>query len=149
MRKERAGHALQATVLVSEAFLGLSRAEKLHFKDRNQFFGMACIVMRRVLREYAQQRNTIKRGREFERVPRDTSILRLTDDKRIDLLELDEALCELEARDSQMARVVELRFFSGLTNSEVATVLRDSERTVKRKGAAAKPILYDLLTPGG
>lgn len=149
MRKERPGHTLQATVLVNEALLTLTSAESLQFKDRNHFFAIASIVMRRLLREYAQQREAEKRGGgKHQRVPLDTTKLPITDDKTIDFLELDEALSRLEAVDSEMARVVELRFFAGLNTTEVADVLGVGERTVKRKWAAAKLLLYDYLTPG-
>ncbi len=145
MRRERRDHTLQPTALVNEAYLRLADAEDLDWKDRQHFFAVSSRVMRRVLVDHARASQAEKRGGAMERVPLADHILKAgTAD--IDLIELDDALEKLEPYGERMTRVVEMRFFGGLSVEEVADVLKVDSRTVKRDWKTARTILYDLMT---
>ena len=125
MNGERHGHTLQPTALVNEAYLKLLDQRRLRFNDRSHFFAMAARMMRRILVDHARARGARKRD-GGERVLLDVST-QLADSPTTDILDLDEALSRLEEMEPDKAKVVELKFFGGLTNDELATLLDCSE----------------------
>lgn len=140
---EGIGHSLNTTALVHEAYLKLVDQTRAEWHNREQFFAVAAEAMRRILIDHARRRHRTKRGGHQEHVPldeaEDTPIANLvSDDDAEALLALDEALDRLAAFNPQGARIVQLRFFGGLTNEEAATVLQSSERTVRRAWTAAR-----------
>jgi RNA polymerase sigma factor (TIGR02999 family) len=152
LRAERAGHSLQATALVNEAYLRLVD-QRSSWKNRAHFFGVAATVMRRILIDYARRERAGKRG---DRVPHlaldDTAVERsaraaLSSDHLDDVVAVDDALTKLAAVDPRQSRIVELRFFAGMTSKEIAEVLEISERTVDREWAVAQVWLYRHLRP--
>lgn len=147
LQKERSEHTLQTTALVHEAYLKLSNQKKVLWESRTQFFGIAATLMRRILIDYAKSRHRIRRGgAASEVIPLEDALTISVSDTDFDLLELDEALNRLAERDEHLAKVVELRFFSGLDVPETAEVLGVSESTVKRDWAMAKAWLRRELT---
>lgn len=145
MRSERAGVTLQATALVNEAYLRLLKDEGLSFENRSHFFGIAARSMRQILVEHARSRDAAKRGGERHRITLDEG-LAAEGPRDVDLIALDVALERLAALDATQARVVELRFFAGLTNEETAEAMGVSPATVKRAWTVAKAFLYRELT---
>ncbi len=145
VRRERAGHSLQATALVHEAYLRLLKDEDLSFESRAHFLGIAARSMRQILVEHARARDAEKRGGERRRITLDEGVASggAVD---VDLLALDEALERLAAQNGEHARIVELRFFGGLTNEETAAALGISPATVKRAWAVARAWLFRELT---
>jgi RNA polymerase sigma-70 factor (ECF subfamily) len=141
MRHERADHTLQATALVHEAYLRLVRQPERTWQNRAHFIGVAAGVMRRVLVDHARARQTAKRGSAAQRVPLEESLL-LTDEQSDELMALDEALERLAQFDARQSRVVELRFFGGLTVEETAEALSISPKTVKRDWRVARAWLH-------
>jgi len=145
MRGERAGHTLQTTALVNEAYMRLVDVERIEWRGRGHFFAMAAMLMRRILVDHARDRDRDKRGGNV--------ILTSIGDKPIaappglDVLALDEALDRLSAMDPQQARIVELRFFAGMTIEETADALEISPATVKRDWTWAKAWLHQQLSP--
>jgi RNA polymerase sigma factor (TIGR02999 family) len=137
MRKERPGHTLQTTALVNEAYLKLMSQKNASWENRAHFFGVASRVMREVLVEHARKRAALKRGGARKIYLEDVAEPGAPN-KSVDLLALDEALQRLERLDPQQCRIVELRFFSGLSVEETAAVLGISPRTVKRDWSVAK-----------
>ena len=137
LRKERPGHSLQATALIHEAFLRLIDVKDVEWQNRAHFFAIAANLMRRILVDHARKRDAEKRGGDQVRLTLDES-LALAQETDVDLLAIDEALDRLAALDPQQARVVELRFFSGLTVEETATALGISAKTVKRDWSVAR-----------
>jgi len=136
-RGQRAGHTLQPTALVNEAFLKLVHGEPPAWNDRAHFIAVAATAMRQVLTDHARARQAAKRGGEWEKVS--LSGLRIEDGgDEIDLIALDDALEKLRAFDERKHRVVELRFFGGLTVEEVARVLELSTTTVESEWRAAR-----------
>ena len=138
MRRERRDHTLQPTALVHEAYLRLLKDEPVRWEDRAHFFGIAARVMRQVLVDHARKRRARKRG-TGARV--DQSVSKLADPSSgqdIDVLDLHDALDELAAIDPRQAEIVELRYFGGLTEREVATVKTLSPATIRREIAAAR-----------
>ncbi len=135
MRGERAGHTLQTTALVHEAYLRLVDKPRAQIHDRSHFFAVAAQAMRRVLLDAARRRRAAKRGSGQQPLAIEAGEVAVADDQ---LLAVDEALRELQAIDPRQAQVVELRYFGGLTTEEVACVLAVSERTVTREWQAAK-----------
>jgi RNA polymerase sigma factor (TIGR02999 family) len=137
MGRERPGHTLQATALVNETFLRLLDAQGIAWQDRNHFLGIAARLMRRVLVDHARTRARQKRGGEHQMVPLDESIAAAP---RLDfnLQALDRALAALALVDERKARVIEMRFFGGLTVDETASALHVSGDTVKRDWRLAK-----------
>jgi RNA polymerase sigma factor (TIGR02999 family) len=144
MRRERPDHTLQATGLVSEFFVYLARSTTFTARSRAHFLVLASIVMRRLLVDYARARKRDKRGGQLVRVDMD-QMDRGDGGHFVDLLEIDELLTKLAESDSRMARVVELRFFGGLTNAEAGEALGINERTVKRDWQVARAWLYSQL----
>lgn len=143
MRKEREDHTLQATALVHEAFIRLVDWENVSWQNRAHFFACAAQVMRKILVDHARHRNARKRG--GQKLALDEAVS-FTDAKELDLLFLEEALASLEKLDPRQARIVELRFFGGLSIEETAHVLRVSETTVKREWTFAKAWFQRELT---
>ena len=145
MRRERPGQSLQATALVHEAYLRLLKDADLSFQNRAHFVGIAARSMRQILVEHARARNADKRGGERRRITLDEAAA-VGKPLDVDLLALDEALERLAQRDAQQSRIVELRFFGGLTNEETAEALGISPATVKRAWAVARAWLFRELT---
>jgi RNA polymerase sigma-70 factor, ECF subfamily len=143
MRREAAGHTLQPTALVNEAFIRLIQGDP-RWVSRAHFFGAAARAMRRILVEHARAKSAQKRGGEAHRITfEDLSVA--SEDNQIDLLALDQALQALEKTDPRLARVVELRYFAGCSIEETAELLAVSVATVKRDWAYAKAWLYDFM----
>lgn len=134
---ERADHTLQPTALVHEAYLRLSQQHGVNWQDKAQLFGVAAQMMRRILVNHAEARNATKRGGLVTRVTLDESVS-WGGDRELDIVALDEALTRLAQLDPRQARVVELRFFAGLSIEESAEVLNISPATVKREWSMAK-----------
>lgn len=147
LRREASGHSLNTTALVHEAYLKLVDQRRSQFKDRAHFFAIAATAMRRILVDHARRHGAAKRGAGAKRVPLE-SVEGLTADDRAGLLvALDGALSRLATLDVRQARVVEMRFFGGLTEEETAEAIGTSARTVKRDWAKAKSWLYQSLYP--
>lgn len=145
MRGERAGHSLQATALVNEAYLRLLGEGDRNFQNRSHFFAVAATQMRLILVDHARRKRTQKRQGARVRVEL-TDILAISEDKLDDVLEIDAALNRLREWDPRQCKIVELRFFAGLTEDEVAEVLDLSPRTVKRDWKVAKAWLHGELS---
>ena len=137
MAGERRAHTLQPTALIHEAWLRLMGGADLEFEDRGHFLRIAAREMRRVLVDHARGRNAAKRGAGRGRAPL-SAALAWWDQDPTDVLALDEALDRLGARDEQLARIVELRFFAGLTNDETGAALGLTERQVRLGWASAR-----------
>jgi RNA polymerase sigma factor (TIGR02999 family) len=149
MRRERPGQTLQATALVHDAYIRLMQDSKLSWQNRSHFFGIAARSMRQILVERARARRAAKRGGSRIRVTLDAGLL-ATEAPAIDLEALDEALTRLEALDAELAQVVEVRFFGGLSIDEAAEALDVSPATVKRRWTVAKAWLArELAVKGG
>lgn len=145
LRKERQGHTLQTTALIHEAYLRLAGQNEIEWQNRNHFFAIASTAMRRILVDHARTRHCEKRGGNAEDIPLDDALMIGVSQKSVDLVALDEALVRLERLDPRQAKVVELRFFSGLTNEETAKVLAVSNATVRNDWAMAKAWLHGQL----
>ena len=137
MARERPGHTLQTTALANEAYLRLVDQKRAHWKNRAHFFAIAAQLMRRILIDYARKRGYAKRGGKLPHIPMDEAAV-FAHERASDLVALDEALNILGTLDPQQSRVVELRFFGGLTVKETAEVLHLSVDRVKREWATAK-----------
>jgi RNA polymerase sigma factor (TIGR02999 family) len=144
---ERPGHTLQSTALVHEAFLRLVDQRRVDWQSRGHFFGLAAHLMRRILVDHARRVGRAKRGGAAPRVSLDQAgeIADATSANAVDVHLLDTALRKLETLDSTQGRIVELRFFGGLTIEETADFLGVSPMTVKRDWAVAKAFLYREL----
>jgi len=147
MRRERRGHTLQTTALVNEVYLRLVDQKGISFESRAHFFGIAARAMRQILVEYARQRSALKRGGAMERVALEEAAL-VTDKPSAELIALDEALSELAEFDERLSRMVELRFFGGLSVKETAEVMRVHPNTIVRDWSMAKAWLRRRLTRG-
>ncbi len=141
---EGKAHTLQPTALVNEAYLRLVDRRRVDWQSRSHFFGFAARVMRRVLVEHARARHSAKRGGGATRVTLGESVA-VTASREVDLLALDSALERLAKRSSEQSRIVELRYFSGLSLEETAEVMSLSAATVSRKWAVARAWLYRAL----
>lgn len=146
LRREAAGHTLQPTALVHELFLRLAGQRCLQWESRSHFLAVCAGLMRRVLVDHARRRQRVKRGGLLCRVELDSEAAPARE-RDLDLVALDQALRELQALDEQQARLVELRFFGGLTTEESASVLGVSPRTVKRDWRSARAWLLGRLAP--
>jgi RNA polymerase sigma factor (TIGR02999 family) len=146
LQSERRGHTLQTTALVNEAYLRIKEQQKFSWESRTHFFAIAAAMMRRILVDYAKHRQRVKRGGKDSPVMLDESLNVAIDSADVDLLALDEALDRLWAKEKQLAKVVELRYFAGLDVPQTAEVLGVSESTVKRQWAMAKAWLHRELT---
>jgi RNA polymerase sigma factor (TIGR02999 family) len=148
LSRERPDHTLQPTALVHEAFLRLINQREVDWRNRAQFLGVAAGLMRRILVNHARDRAAAKRGGERERVS--LSLVEVpSGGPDVDLIALEDALERLAALDERKAKVVELRFFGGLSVEEVAEVLGVSRATVEREWSFARAWLYDALEGGG
>lgn len=147
LREERSNHTLQTTALVHEVYLELVRQKRVDWQNRSHFFGLAAQLMRRILVKYAVKRNRQKRGGPGNDLPLDVAITIASADRDVDLVELDEALDRLGQLDARQARIVELRYFSGLNIAETADVLHVSPATVKRDWLMAKTWLRAEISP--
>ena len=145
MRRERAGHTLQTTALINEAYIRLVGAQGVNWQNRAQFFAISARVMRRVLVDFARERGYRKRGGGERRVPLDEALLVVgTPDEN--LLAIHDALTALADVDERKSRAIELRFFGGLSIEEAGLVLGVSPETVKRDCRLAKAWLLRWLT---
>jgi len=133
---EKQEHTLQATALVHEAYIRLVNWENVSWQNRAHFFAVAADVMRKILIDHARKKNALKRD-GGQKILIDEAVS-FSSEKELDLLKLDEALQTLEKLDKRQARIVELRFFGGLSIEETAYVLKTSETTVKREWTFAK-----------
>ncbi len=141
LRQERHGHTLQSTALVHEAYLKLVGQHSIHWQNRAQFFGVAAQLIRRILVDYARNRHAAKRGANAPKLSLDEAIA-VPGERDLDLVALDDALEGLAKLDPRQSRLVELRFFAGLTMEETAEVLNMSLATAKRDWTAAKAWLF-------
>jgi RNA polymerase sigma factor (TIGR02999 family) len=145
VQREREGQTLQTTALVNEAYLRLAGSAKIAWQNRAHFYAVTAQVMRRILIDHARRRQYVKHGGETERVPFEVAMSEvglMSQPRAAELLALDEALEELATLDSRKSRVVELRYFGGLSLEETAKVLEVSPMTVRRDWRAAKAWLY-------
>jgi RNA polymerase sigma-70 factor, ECF subfamily len=139
--RERAGHTLQPTALVNEVYLRLINQHRMKWQNRAQFFGIAAQMMRRILVSHARSRRAFKRGGGEHRITLDEAVA-VTPERDVNLLAVDEALTKLEQIDPEKSRMVELRFFSGLSVEETAEVMGVSPRTIDRQWQTAKAWLH-------
>ncbi len=144
--RERRNHTLQATALVHEAYLRLIDQRQVDWKNRAQFVGVAAVMMRRILVNHARGRAADKRGGEAERVT--LSLADIGEAPSVDLIALHEALDTLAAIDARKSRIVELKFFGGLTTAEMAEVMELSPATIEREWSFSRAWLYDVLAGG-
>jgi len=144
LQHERPGHTLQATALVHEVYLKLAGQPNARWQNRVQFFTVASQLMRRILVDYARNQQRIRRGGMQERVSLNQVVL-IAPDRTDELLAVHESLSRLEKLNSRQGRIVELRYFGGLTLDETAEVLRVSPKTVMREWNFAKAWLYGEL----
>jgi RNA polymerase sigma factor (TIGR02999 family) len=147
-RRESEAHTLQPTALVSEVYFRLLKQRNLRWQNREQFFSVAALLMRRILVDYAKGRSARKRGGDAMNLPLDEAleVAHLRPD--LDLVGLDQALSRLAEIDPRQSQVVELRFFVGLSHEEIGDLLGLSVTTVKREWRTAKLWLYRALTEG-
>ena len=145
MRQERAGHTLQTTALVNEAYLRLIDYRKMRWENRAHFLAVAAQVMRRILVEHARSRQASKRGGTGVKVSLAESAAASTE-PAVDILALDEALKELATLDPRKSQLIELRFFGGLSIEGTAEVMRISPTTVQREWRVARAWLYRAIT---
>lgn len=144
MSRERAGHTLQTTALVNEAFLRLVNRKNLQWQNRAHFFGIAAQLMRTILVDHARSHASAKRGGGARKLELDEALV-VSQQKASEVIALDDALKQLALLDPQQSRIVELRFFGGLTVEEAAEVLQVSPATIKREWSTAKAWLYHEL----
>ena len=147
LRRQNPGHLLQTTALVNEVYLRLIDTSRVRWQNRAHFFAVMASLTRRVLVDYARQRQSWKRGGRAIHVPVEEAAL-LVPARRSELVALDEALTDLAVLNDRQARVVELRYFGGLSEEETAEALRISLRTVQREWRLARLWLYRALNRG-
>jgi RNA polymerase sigma factor (TIGR02999 family) len=145
MSRERAGHTLQTTALLNEAYLLLVDNRKPSWQNRTHFVAAAAQLMRRIMVDHARERHALKRGGGALKVTLDEAAL-VTETRSEELIALDEALEGLAAQDPRKSQIVELRYFGGLTAEETAEFLKLSLRTVEREWNMAKAWLYRALS---
>jgi RNA polymerase sigma factor (TIGR02999 family) len=145
LRRERATHTLQSTALVNEAFLRLVNQQDVQWRNRAHFFGIAAQMIRRILVDHARAAQAEKRGSGAIRIELDDH-LAVAQQNDLDLVGLDDCLAKLAALDERQARIVELRFFTGLSVEETAEVMQLSTATVKREWSSARAWLYREMT---
>jgi RNA polymerase sigma-70 factor, ECF subfamily len=148
MNRERAGHTLQTTALLNEAYLQLTDKSQPPWQNRTHFMAVAARLMRRIMVDHARTRRALKRGGGAIRVTLDEAAL-VTEERAEELLALDEALEKLAEFDRRRSDIVEMRYFGGLTVEEIADVLKVHPNTVMRDWKAAKAWLYAELTTEG
>ena len=145
MSRERPGHTLQTTALLDDAYLQLADKTHPHWQNRAHFFAVAAQLMRRIMVDHARQRHALKRSGGAIRITLDECAA-VTETRSAELLALDEALEKLAAADQRKARVVEMRYFGGLTMEEIADVLKIHVNTVTRDWTAARAWLFAALS---
>ena len=145
LRRERKGHTLQTTALINEAYLRLVDQKHVHWANRSHFFGISAQIMRRILIDHARRYDYAKRGGGAQRISLDEAAI-VAKQRGQALLMLDEALNSLAKIDPRRSQVVELRYFGGLNNEEIAGVLKISENTVMRDWNMARAWLYQELS---
>jgi len=146
LRRENKDHTLQPTALINEAYLKLIDQREVNWENRTHFFAIAAQAMRRILVDHARTKHREKRGGDDAKLPLDEALMVVADEKNIDLIALDEALTRLEMKDKQQTRIVELRYFSGLSLEETAEALNISRTTAARDWAMARAWLHRELT---
>jgi RNA polymerase sigma factor (TIGR02999 family) len=149
VRRERNGHTLETTALVNEAYLRLAGSKNIAWENRSHFFAATAQVMRHVLIDHARRRLYAKRGGDAQHVPLDDAISEMTEQRADELMVLNEALEELSKLDPRKARVVEMRYFGGLSLEETAEALNVSLMTVRRDWRAAKAWLFRRMKAEG
>jgi RNA polymerase sigma factor (TIGR02999 family) len=145
MRQQRPGHTLQTTALVNEAYLQLIRSDQVRWQNRAHFFAISAQLMRRILVDSARARQNLKRGGGAQRLTLDDT-LQISAGRATELVALDDALSALAKLNERQSQVVELRYFGGLSEEEVAAVLNISPRTVRRDWRLARAWLYYELS---
>ena len=145
LRRERSDHTLQPTALVHEAYMKLIDHKQVRWQNRAHFFGIAAQVMRRILMDHARKHKADKRGGSAEKLPIDEEILVVSNESSSQLLALDDALKTLAQMDPDKAKIVELRYFGGLSIEETAEVMGVSVPTINRHWKLAKAWLYGQL----
>jgi RNA polymerase sigma-70 factor (ECF subfamily) len=144
MARERRDHTLQPSALVNEAYMRLTGGAAVDWRNRAHFFAMAAKSMRRILVDYARERKASKRGGDQQKV--DLQTLPMLNEVRLEeVVDVDEALTRLAGWDERQSRIVEMRFFGGLTEEEIADLLDVSVRTVKREWSLARAWLFKEL----
>lgn len=146
LRRERSDHTLQPTALVHEAYMKLIDQNRVKWQNRAHFFGIAAQVMRRILMDHARKHTAEKRGGEAELLPIEEEILVVSHDKSSELVALDDAMNELARLDPDKAKIVELRYFGGLSIEETAEVMEVSVPTINRHWKMAKAWLHSELS---
>lgn len=144
MRRERKGHTLQTTALINEAYVRMVDQKNVRWRNRTHFFAISAQIMRRILVDHARRYLYNKRGGGAQRVSLDETMI-VAVDRSEEVLMLDEALSNLARMDLRRSQVVELRYFAGLNNEEIASVLNISENTVMRDWNLARAWLYQQL----
>ena len=145
LRRERQGHTLQTTDLINEVYLRLIDQRNTDWESRAHFFAVAANMMRRILVDYARTRHRVKRGGHLQQVELEAETVAAKPDDGIDLIALDQALDRLFQIDEQQGRIVEMRYFAGMNNPEIAEILGISESTVRRDWNVARAWLrYEL-----
>jgi len=147
MSRERPGHTLQTTALVNEAYVRLVNRKNVHWQNRAHFFAIAAELMRTILVDHARSHAFAKRGGGARNITLDEALV-VSQERAAEVVALDEALKGLADIDPQQSRIVELRFFGGLTIEETAEVLHLSAGTIKREWRSAKAWLYHELAKG-
>ena len=148
LRRESPGNLLQTTALINEAYARLLQQNRMQWQNRAQFFGVSAQLMRRILVDFARQEHLAKRGGTMVRVTFEDASLK-SEPRSVDLIALDQALEKLKAIDARRSRIVELRFFGGLTIEETAEVVGVSPGTVRNEWSLARAWLYRELKGGG
>ncbi len=148
MGHEHPGHTLQTSALVNEAYIRLIEASGVRWQNRTHFFAVSAQIMRRILVDFARDKQNLKRGGGARQVTLDEGLV-VSPESGADLLALDEALERLAVLNERQSRVVELRYFGGLNEDEVAEALKVSPRTVRNDWSLAKAWLYRELSRGG
>jgi RNA polymerase sigma factor (TIGR02999 family) len=144
LRRERSGHTLQPTALIHEAYLRLINQQNIDWQNRAHFYAIAARLMRQILVDHARKRQATKRGGSDLKIPLEEAMV-ISSGRDVDLVALDEALTRLAALDPQQSRIVELRYFSGLSVEETAEALGVSSRTVRRDWNVAKAWLRQQI----
>lgn len=147
LRRERPGHTLQPTALVHEAYLRLIDQRRVDWRNRAQFVALAAVMMRRILVNHARDRSAAKRGGQVERVPL-TDVADALAVPQVDVIAIHEALDRLHELDARKSRIVELKFFGGLTTDEISEVMEISAATIEREWSFARAWLYDVISTG-
>lgn len=146
LRRERQNHTIQTTALIHEAYIKLIDQKNVNWENRAHFFAISAKLMRRILVDHARGKNRVKRGGEALTLPLQEATMVIDKGRSVDLLELDEALNRLLEKDERQVKIVELRYFSGLTLEETAIALNVSRTTVANEWSMAKAWLHRELT---